>query len=93
MPCIYLLHSRGGPRSSDFDITFFYPIIVTPYLEEDLNKKILDCFSTIIDDQQKIGNMVPACCDQITGAPSDSLVDHIRLHTQEASLARNHLVY
>ena len=33
MPCIYLLHSRGGPRSSDFDITLFDPIIVTPYPE------------------------------------------------------------
>ena len=30
MACIYLLNSRGGPQSFDFDITFCYPIIVTP---------------------------------------------------------------
>ena len=31
MPCINLLNSCGGTRSFDFDITYFYPIIVTPY--------------------------------------------------------------
>ena len=31
MACIYLLNSRGGPQSFDFDITDFYQIIVTPY--------------------------------------------------------------
>ena len=31
MACIYLLNSHGGTRSFDFDITYFYPIIVTPY--------------------------------------------------------------
>ena len=31
MACIYLLNSRGGTRSFDIDITYFYPIIVTPY--------------------------------------------------------------
>ena len=30
LACIYLLNSRGGTRSFDFDITFLYPIIVTP---------------------------------------------------------------
>ena len=25
MPCINLLNSRGGTRSFDFDITYFYP--------------------------------------------------------------------
>ena len=32
MACIYLLNSRGGPQSFDFDITYLYPIIVTPYV-------------------------------------------------------------
>ena len=31
MPCINLLNSRGGTQSFDFDITYFYSIIVTPY--------------------------------------------------------------
>ena len=62
-------------------------------LEEDLNKKKIKKNHNIIADQQEIGNMGPACCDQITGAPSVSLVDHIRLHMQEASLSRNLLVY
>ena len=34
MACIYLLNSRGGTRSFDFDITYFYPIIVTPYFRQ-----------------------------------------------------------
>ena len=55
-------------------------------------KEILDCYLTKIADQPKIGNMVPACCDQITGAPSNSLVDQIRLHRREASLLKNPLV-
>ena len=32
MACIYILNCRGDPQSFDFDITFLYPIIVTPYL-------------------------------------------------------------
>ena len=32
MAYIYLLNSRGGTRSFDFGITYFYPIIVTPTL-------------------------------------------------------------
>ena len=31
MACIYLLNSCGGCQSFDFDITYFYPNIVTPY--------------------------------------------------------------
>ena len=31
MACIYILNSRGGIWSFNFDITYFYPIIVTPY--------------------------------------------------------------
>jgi hypothetical protein len=31
MAFIYQVNSRGGTRSFDFDITYFYPIIVTPY--------------------------------------------------------------
>ena len=53
----------------------------------------MECFPTIIVDQQQIGNMVSACFDQITGAQSDSLVDHIRLNIQKASLSGNPLVY
>ena len=41
MACIYLLNSRGGTQSFDFDITYFYPIIVTPYLNEDIFKKTM----------------------------------------------------
>ena len=37
--------------------------------------------------------MVQACCDKITGAPSDSLVDDITHQMKEASLSRNPLVY
>ena len=41
MACVYLLNSRGVPRSFDFDITYCYPIIVTPYLDIiDLKKYI-----------------------------------------------------
>ena len=32
--CIDLLKSCGGPQCFDFDITYFYPIIVTPYPKE-----------------------------------------------------------
>ena len=53
----------------------------------------IPCLVLIRTVQQNIGNMVPVCCNQITGATSDSLVDHIRLHMQEASLSRNPLVY
>ena len=58
-------------------------------LEKIKMQKILTAFSTIIADQQKMGNMGPACFDHITEPPSDSLVDHIRLQMQEASLSRN----
>ena len=33
MSCIYLLNSHGGPQSFDFDITYLYPIIVTPCIK------------------------------------------------------------
>ena len=36
MACIYLLNSCGGTQSFDFDITYFYPIIVTPYRVQDI---------------------------------------------------------
>ena len=55
--------------------------------------EILDCYLTNIADQQKIVTMVTATCDQITWAPSDSLVAQIRLPRPEASLSRNPLVY
>ena len=36
MACIYLLNSRGGPQSFDFDITYFiynysYPLLLRPF--------------------------------------------------------------
>ena len=57
-------------------------ILIEKYSQEIEIKEILDCFPTIIADKQKIGNMVPAGFDQITGAPSDSLVNHLGLHMQ-----------
>ena len=35
MACNYLLDSHGSTRSVDFDITYLYPIIVTPYLRHE----------------------------------------------------------
>ena len=58
-----------------------------------VHRVCLDYIRIVIADQQKIGNMVTACFDQLIGAPSDSLVNHIRLHMQEASLSRNPIVY
>ena len=46
-------------------------------------KEKLDLFISRIPDEPKIGNLTPACCDQNTTAPSNSLVDAIRLHLQE----------
>ena len=43
-------------------------------------KEKLDQFISKIPDEPKIGNLTPACCDQNTAAPSNSLVDRIRLH-------------
>ena len=44
MACIYLLNSRGGTRSFDFDITYFYPIIVTPYYKKHIVRKQIGDF-------------------------------------------------
>ena len=52
-------------------------------------KEKLDSFLSKIPDQPKIGNLVPACCDQNTGAPSNSLVDQIRLHRRELAVSIN----
>ena len=62
----------------------------TSCIEIDFKEK-LDGYLTNIVDKPKIGNLVPACCDQITGAPSNSLVDQIRLHRRENSLLWNPL--
>ena len=43
-------------------------------------KEKLDQFLTTIPDQPKIGGLVPATCNQMTGQPSNSLVDQIREH-------------
>ena len=42
-------------------------------------KKILDSFRTLIADQQKIGNMVPAYCDQIIGAQNKTSNNNSRI--------------
>ena len=41
-------------------------------------KEELDQFLGKIPDQPKIGDLVPAVCDQITARPSNSLVDVLR---------------
>ena len=46
-------------------------------------KESLDIFLSTIPDQPKIGQLIPACCDQTTAAPSNSLVDQIRLRLQD----------
>ena len=51
-------------------------------------KETLDLFLTQITDEPKIGSLVPACCDQVTGAPSNSLVDQVRLHLREGRRGR-----
>ena len=56
MACIYLLNSRRSPRSFDFDITYFYPIIVTP-------SGILDIFN---NNQKKLQNRFQLKPDQET---------------------------
>ena len=43
-------------------------------------KEKLDFFLNQIHDEPKIGTLIPACCDQLTGAPSNSLVDQVRLY-------------
>ena len=49
-------------------------------------KEKLDLFLSKIPDQPKIGNLIPACCDQNTLAPSNSLVDQIRLHRRKIAV-------
>ena len=51
-------------------------------------KETLDLFLTQITDEPKIGSLVPACCDQVTGAPSNSLVDQVRLYQREGRRGR-----
>ena len=46
-------------------------------------KEKLDSFLTKIPDQPKMGDLYPACCDQRTSSPSNSLVDQIRLFMKE----------
>ena len=43
-------------------------------------KEKLDQFLTTIPEQQQIGGLVPATCNQMTGQPSNSPVDQIREH-------------
>ena len=50
----------------------------------DLFKEKLDNFLSTIPDQPKIGDLTPACCNQTTAAPSNSLVDQIRLQRRRA---------
>ena len=52
----------------------------TSKCEVEVFKAKLDQFISKIPDEPKIGNLTPACCDQYTAAPSNSLVDGIRLH-------------
>jgi len=52
-------------------------------------KEKLDTFLSRIPDEPKIGSLIPACCDQVTGAPSNSLVDQVRLHLREGRGGRN----
>ena len=47
-------------------------------------KEKLDVFLSKIPDEPKIGTLYPACCDQVTNRPSNSLVDQIRLYQREA---------
>ena len=51
-------------------------------------KEKLDTFLSRIPDEPKIGSLIPACCDQVTGAPSNSLVDQVRLHLREGREGR-----
>ena len=47
-------------------------------------KEKLDNYLTRIPDEPKVGQLYPACCDQVTSNPSNSLVDQIRLCQREA---------
>ena len=46
----------------------------------DIFKEKLDLFLEKIPDQPKVGDLMPATCNQVSGQPSNSLVDQIREH-------------